>query len=462
MQQGLAEQITSLNMNHRLITVGLLSLCCTGAFAQGLSLKDCMEYALEKSAKLRIQTADVDDARLARRDAILDAFTPEISGGTYLYNKFGRNEDPETNTYSNYTSFTNGYQISGGITLFNGFEAVNNIKISKTSLMMGIEQEQKAKDELCLATMEAFSNVVYYTKLSEIVRGQVENLEAALKLSRMQEELGQKGYADVVQTEADLADMQYKLILAQNNCADALITLKDLMFWEEDKELEINMETIEERYSLGEYDSEEQCRAALDFALAHNPAVLIAKGKMDNAKLDLRTAKWKFAPSISLHGGVSSSYFTYPGREGYTPKPFGDQLNGNLGEYVQLSISIPIYNKLQRHSNLRKKQNSYKRAEAEYASALRQLSSEVERAVQDRDGAGSALNQAERRERVQEEVWSLNVKKFEQGLISAIEFRKASDDLLTAKAERLNAMLKWQLKRSVVMYYNGISYIDQF
>ena len=63
-----------------------------------------MEYALEKSAKLRIQEADVDDARLARRDAILDAFTPEINAGTYTYSKFGRNEDPETNTFSNTTS----------------------------------------------------------------------------------------------------------------------------------------------------------------------------------------------------------------------------------------------------------------------------------------------------------------------------------------------------------------------
>ena len=63
---------------------------------------------------------------------------------------------------------------------------------------------------------------------------------------------------------------------------------------------------------------------------------------------------------------------------------------------------------------------------------------------------------------MQEEVWNLNIKKFEQGLISAIDFRKASEDLLNAKAERLNAMLKWQLKRSVVKYYNGISYIDQF
>ena len=175
---------TSLNMIYRLITVGLLSLCCTGVFAQGLSLKDCMEYALEKSAKLRIQTADVDDARLARRDAILDAFTPEINAGTYTYSKFGRNEDPETNTFSNTTSFTNAYQVSGGIMLFNGFEAVNNIKISKTSLMMGVEQEQKVKDEICLATMEAFCNVVYYSKLSEIVQSQVETLKEALRLAR--------------------------------------------------------------------------------------------------------------------------------------------------------------------------------------------------------------------------------------------------------------------------------------
>ncbi|MGN1211323.1 MAG: TolC family protein, partial [Candidatus Cryptobacteroides sp.] len=202
-------------MNHRIFTVAILSLACTGAFGQRLSLKECMEYALDKSAKLKVQEADVDDARIARRDAILKAFTPAVEAGTYAYSNFGRSVDPETNTYVSTTSFNNGYSISGGIVLFNGFEAVNNMKISKTSLMMGIEQEQKLKDEICLATMEAFYNVVYYSKLSEIVGGQVKTLEDALSLVRRQEELGQKGYADVVQTEADLADMEYNLIVAQ-------------------------------------------------------------------------------------------------------------------------------------------------------------------------------------------------------------------------------------------------------
>ena len=444
---------------NRIFTTIILSLACTGSFAQGLSLKECMRYALDRSAKVRIQEAEVDDARIARREAILKAFTPSLEAGSYAYSNFGRSVDPETNTYVSTTSFNNGYSISGGIVLFNGFEAINNVKVSRTSLMMGVEQEQKLRDDICLATMEAFTNVVYYSKLSDVVADQVRTLNDALTLVRKQEELGQKGYADVVQTEADLADMEYNLIVARNNLAAALLTLKDVMFWDEDNELEINMEDFVASASL--VNAEGAAAEVADFAIAHHPSVLIAKGKLDNARLDLRTAKWKFSPQLSFYAGWSTSYYTYPGLNDYTPMPFKSQFRNNGGEYLQVSLSFPIFDRLRLFSNLKRSRNSFRKAEAEYDTALRQVESEVERAVQDRDGAGSALIQAERRESVQEEAWKLNVKKFEQGLISAIDFRKASDNLLNAKAERLNAMLKWRLKSSVVQYYNGVSYIDQ-
>lgn len=444
---------------NRIFTTIILSLACTGSFAQGLSLKECMRYALDRSAKVRIQEAEVDDARIARREAILKAFTPSLEAGSYAYSNFGRSVDPETNTYVSTTSFNNGYSISGGIVLFNGFEAINNVKVSRTSLMMGVEQEQKLRDDICLATMEAFCNVVYYSKLSDVVADQVRTLNDALTLVRKQEELGQKGYADVVQTEADLADMEYNLIVARNNLAAALLTLKDVMFWDEDNELEINMEDFVASASL--VNAEDAAAEVADFAIAHHPSVLIAKGKLDNARLDLRTAKWKFSPQLSFYAGWSTSYYTYPGLKDYTPIPFKNQFRNNGGEYLQVSLSFPIFDRLRLFSNLKRSRNSFRKAEAEYDTALRQVESEVERAVQDRDGAGSALIQAERRESVQEEAWKLNVKKFEQGLISAIDFRKASDNLLNAKAERLNAMLKWRLKSSVVQYYNGVSYIDQ-
>ena len=85
----------------------------------------------------------------------------------------------------------------------------------------------------------------------------------------------------------------------------------------------------------------------------------------------------------------------------------------------------------------------------------------MRRAVQDRDGAAAAYLQAERKAEVQEESWQLNTRKYEQGLISGIEYQTATDSYLAARADRLNSMFKYLLKKSVVEYYGGTRYIDQ-
>lgn len=447
------------NMNVKKYQFCLLAFFSLSVSAQEMSLKECMQYALDNSAKIAIQGTETDNARIARRDAVLAAFTPSISAGTNAYSNFGRSVDPQTNTYVSTTSFSNGYSVSGSIMLFNGFEAVNNIKIAKTSLQMGIDREALLRDEICLATMEAFCNVAYYEELAEIVEDQVNTMKETLAQVRRQEELGMKGYADVVQAEADLADMEYNLITSRNQYEDALITLKDVMFWDPEQELAIDSGSIGGQLCPA---TEESLQELSEYASENNPSVLVAKAAMDNAALDLRIAKWKFTPRLSMNGGWSTSYFTYPGQAGYVATPFKDQFVNNGGEYVQFTLSFPIFDGLSHFSNLRRKKNAYRKASAEYDMAKREVRAEVARAIKDMDGAESALNQAYKRESVQERVWELNMKKFGQGLISPIDFRKASDSYLTAKAERLNAFMKWHLKSSVVKYYNGISYIDQF
>lgn len=426
-----------------------------------MSLKDCMEYAVENAAQVQVQRTKVGDARLDRRDAILTAFTPSIEASTYGYYRWGRSIDPETNTYVTTTSLNNGWSVSAGITLFDGFSALNNIKIAKTSLSMGLTRERQEEDKVCLATMEAYFNVLYYTELVSILAEQVENAQSALTLASRQEELGVKGHADVVQMEADLADREYELVSARNSLADAKITLEDVMLWPVGEELVIDTSLD----SLDATTSGDSGNVIVEDiilkARASMPSVLVAKGALDNAKYALSTAKWQFLPTLGLYGGWSTSYYTYPGQVGYTPTPYWNQFTNNGGEYLQLSLSIPIYDRLSKFTKLSKRRNEYRRAAIEYDKSLRDVESEVRRAVSDCDGAESALLQAERRADAQEEAYRLNSRKFEQGLISSIEYNTASSNYLKAKAERLNAILKWQLKRRVVSYYNGVRYIDQ-
>ena len=423
-----------------------------------MDLKACMNYAVEHSTKMRVQQADNRDAQIDRRDAILAAFTPQVSGNTYAYYNFGRSIDPETNTYTVVTSFHNGYSVSAGVYLFDGFRAVNNLKITKMAQQMGLTKEQQTVDQICLATMEAYCNVLYYTELEKALQGQVATAEKALQLASRQEELGQKSHADVVQMQSDLAERQYQLTTCRNNLNNAIITLKDVMFWPIEEPLKID-ERIAQQVLL--VNDLVDTRRMVEQAQRAMPSVLLAEGAMNNARLALKMARWQLLPTLSLYGGWSSSYFTYPGREGYVPTPYFDQIKNNRGEYVQLSLDIPIYDRLSSHSNIAKRKNAFDRAQADYDQALRDVEAEVLRAVADRDGASDALKQAETRAALQEEAFSLNGKRFEQGLISSIEYQTASNNYLNALAEQLNARLQYFIKNSVVNYYKGTPYLEQ-
>jgi len=301
--------------------------------------------------------------------------------------------------------------------------------------------------------------VVYYKRLCDVYEEQVATAEQALAKARRQEELGQKGHADVIQMEADLADRSYELINTRNMYEQHRMTLADLMFWPMNEELNIDTRTaIPSTASVIPSEVEESPESVVNFALEHNPGVQIASWQQLNAKRQLNTAKWQLLPTIGLYAGWSTSYYTYQGSETAT---FADQFRNNGGEYVEVSLQIPIWNRLSKHSAISRRQHALDKATAELDQKRRDVESEVRRAIQDRDGAATAYQQAQRKAEVQSEAYTLNLKKLEQGLISPLEFQTANNNYLKAQADEMNSLFKYLIKQAVVRYYNGEAYIDQ-
>ena len=434
------------------LTAGLSSLLSPARGQEVMTLHDCMAYAVSNSTKMRIQEAAVGDAQIDRRDAALTLFTPRIDAQTYAYYNFGRSIDPQTNTYFNTTSFHNNYSVSAGYDLFDGFKAVNNYKISKTGLLIAESQEKQVEADICLAVMEAYYNVVYYKRLCDVYDEQVSVARQALAKARKQEEIGQKGHADVIQMEADLADRQYDFTNTCNMYQDQKMTLADLMFWPLDQELVID--TSMPAWQLDPVST----NAVVDFALDHNPAVRIASWQQLNAQRELNTAKWQLLPSVGLYAGWNTSYYTY---QGAATAPFMSQFRNNGGEYVEVSVSIPIWNRLTKYSAISRKRHALNKATATLDQKRRDVESEVRRAVQDRDGSALAYEQAQYKAEVQEEAYTLNLKKLEQGLISPLEFQTANNNYLKAQADEMNSLFKYLIKNAVVRYYNGVEYVNQ-
>jgi len=282
----------------------------------------------------------------------------------------------------------------------------------------------------------------------------VSTAETSLRLVEKQEQMGQKSHIDVVQLQADLSKCRYRLTNCHNSLNNALVTLKDVMFWPVDEPMKID-DSMDTFMNFTETGNPWNTASITAYAKQFNNKVMIADATLRNARLALKTARWQVAPSLSLSGGWSSSYFTYPGQQGYRPVPFPEQIRNNGGEYVQLSLSIPIYSHLAIFSNIEKRKNELKRASARYEQVVQEVEAEVQRAVADRDAAAEALQEAMLRASLQGESLELNRKRFEQGAISAVEYRTISDDYLTAVAEQLNARLQYFIKSYVVRYYAG-------
>ncbi|MDD4849031.1 MAG: TolC family protein, partial [Bacteroidales bacterium] len=350
----------------------------------------------------------------------------------------------------------NNYSLSAEYVLFNGFNVVNNYRIAKNAKAMGVAETQQIEDDICLEVIQSYYNVLYYMKMSDLGKQQLQEAQANLLLTQSQESQGLKGFSDVAEMEATVAEKDYNLIKMQNNFDNAMSVLKQKMFFPLQDSLSIERDLIVKIDATG---TDENISNIAENAKSYLPTILISENKIREAQLTLMTSKWKLAPQLSAYASYSTNYAQALDGS-YPSDPFWDQIKSRQGQYVQLSMFIPIFSGLERQSNIRRNKNNLNIARYRYEDNMKNVEVEIELAVQDKEGAMKAFVQADKRAAAQRVAHKLNQKKYEQGLISAIELQTSSNNVLLAEAERLNAFFQYNLKYKVVQYYKGDGYLE--
>lgn len=140
-------------MKKTVLTI-IVSILFTPLYSQRLSLEECMAYAVEHSTTVGQRANSLASAREDYISAVASAL-PSVSAGSGGSLGFGRSVDPETNTYTTVSTFSNSYSISAGLTLFSGFATINGIRAAKVARAMGVENLQLARDEAAMNAMAA-------------------------------------------------------------------------------------------------------------------------------------------------------------------------------------------------------------------------------------------------------------------------------------------------------------------
>lgn len=424
-----------------------------GARAQeAWTIDRCIEYAVENSASVKKTELDLDSRKADYLQAV-GGFLPTVSASSSVQWNWGRNIDPETNTYNTVTTFNNGYGAYAGLNLFDGLQTLNRFKQARESKKYGKDALQDARDEKAIAVMSAYVELVYCKGTIEVAEDKVTESRRALEKARLEFDLGMIGMPDLAQRQAQAANDEYALVQRRNAYQMACLSLWDAM------NLDPAMRDFdawngniaglpEPAMQIDDPEQIYQC------ALYSNPKARMADLNVNMSRYAYRAAKGAFSPQISVQAGLSTNYFRALGVESNAAS-FSSQFRNNLGKYVGASVSIPIFNGFSRHSSLRRARNNYNVAQIEREESRLKLYNDITAAVNDRDGYFKEIVSLEKKVEADSLAYALAKRKCDEGMLSVIDLLTTENTYYQSRIDLLQRRLLYYMKNRLVGYYKG-------
>ena len=419
--------------------------------AQGMGknwgLDSCMTYAVEHATDVKREVINARQRKQDYQKAVTD-FLPSVAGGVQGQYAWGRNIDPETNTYNNVTTFNNYYQLYASLNVFDGFATINAFKQAKLARAYSTTAMQKVRDDKTIDVMQKFVDAAYAEASIQIASDKL--AESKRLLGKMQRlyELGEKGRPDVVQMESQVAEDEYNLTHQKHVAQQCLLTLKSAMNFPVEEELRLvtNGKQVNESFPINH-------ETVYQNFLNASPDVKSAEYEVEKARYDYKIAKGRLLPSLSLSGGISTNFYRNLSQGGQY-ESFASQFRNNRGEYLALTLSIPIYNNVAWH-NVKKARNDWQLALVNLEETKRKLHDHIAQAMMDAEGYAKELEQMDKKVASDSLAYYMSSRKFEEGMLSTFDLHTAAQTLLESRIKQLQMQMLLIIKQRLVDYYQG-------
>lgn len=430
--------------HHVIFTIALLiGSALTGA-GQRLTLRDCLIYARDHAHSNVVSRLDTEGARIDARTSAA-GLMPRLSLSGNGNMSFGRNIDPETNTYDNKRTLSTAIGLNMSLPLFDGLVNVNNLKASRANARRQAMTTKIEGDRVSLQVIKAFYNVSYCKALVNQMEEQLQRDRKNLAATVRGLELGIKSVADTAEVYAIVAADEYELTNQRGLLAKAYLNLRS----------EAGMPLSHEPLDLVEETDDRSPEP--DPAFVH-PRVAEAAEQVRASLYTLRAARGAYYPTLSLSLGISTSYYRMMGSKVEAPD-FSRQWHDNMGQYVGLSLSIPLFDGLYTMNRSRRASINLRRSRAELEQARYDIAREETEAALNLMSATDEYASAQARYAAEQAAYAAVERKFQLGAASAIDLYAASTKLATARATLEGKRIQSVINRITLDYYRGIPFI---
>ncbi len=444
------------------------------------TLQQCIDYALSHNLQIKQNELTVELAK----DQYSQSFgnmLPSLNGNATNNYYYGKSIDPNTNIFTNQQVRSNTFAISSNVPLFEGLQLQNTLKQNNLTYMSSQYDLRKIQNDISLNVVTDYLQVLYNQEQLKNTQEQLDATKVQHDRTQRMYELGSLAKGSFLDIEAQLASDEGKLVTAQSQLDQSVLSLTQLLELDSAKDFSIQKPLID-------MPSADIMKTDVDgiyaVALKTQPDIISYQYKVQSAEKGLSAARGGSYPRLSLNGSLSTVYTTSDeslvgydlGNPTIVPSgftsggdtvfsvipspilkktPFGDQFSNNLSKSIGLNLSIPIFNGWAVRTNINRARIGLQQSQLTLQTVKNSLYKSVQQAALDAKSSYKKYVADQKSAASLKEAMDYSEQKFTLGLISTYDYLTAKNNLANANALLVQAKYDYIFKVKVLDFYQG-------
>ncbi len=434
-------------MKRIIIISALLVMAFTVKAQQPWTLQQCIDYAMEHNVNIlqsQLQQQNADYQLKMSQNAWLPSVNASASEG------FGFGQSPSyTGVYVSDNSSSASVGLSVSVPLFQGLNLYNTNKANQLNLQATTQDLEAAKRELRLAIMAYYMEVIYCKELKGVAEKQLELSQSQHQRTQELFEVGRLPESNVYESAAQVASDKASLTEAQNNLMLRLLDLAQALEIDNTEDFDV----VAPKSFISDELPLTSPQNTIQHALNHQPEILAAQLRLQQAHYDLKAAKSAWYPSLSFYGGYSNGYYHYFTNDNANI-PFSQQLKTNGRTQLGLSLNIPIFNSMQTKYRVKMTELGIENQQLNIENTSKQLKKEIQQAYYNAVAAKEKYVAAENSLKSSQLAYEYAQAGFEAGKTTLMELNESKNRLYKAESSLLQAKYEYLYRCKVMAFYN--------
>jgi outer membrane protein len=437
------------------LLAGILLLLNPAAFTQSKpwTFQQCLDTAIRRNITI-LQSGLSNDLNVVSLEQVKANRIPGVSASANEGFSIGKNVDPTSNQFVDQAYNSTNFSVNGNLNLFSGMQNSNTIKQYKLNIQAGKYDVEQVKNTVTLGMTNAYLQVLFALEILKTARVQADGTKAQVESTSKMVNVGKVPESNLLQMKSQYATDNLAVITAENQLSIARVNLLQLM------EIPV-VDTFE--IVVPDFSQPEQAILATreqiyQKSLMIMPEIAGASLRTNSALMDIRISQGARWPRLNLGANLSTNYASSRKQgsqvnpENY---PFYQQVWDNLGQSLNLSLSIPIYSNRQLQSNIERSKINALSAQLSEQNTKNQLRKNVEQAYVDEVAAMKKYEATRIQLDASRDSYKNSERKYAVGLLDAISFLVEKNNYYKAVSNLLQAKYDYIFKNKILDFYMG-------